>query len=381
MKNLSFIFSLLIILCLSCSQKDSSSENQLPDYEFVITDSLQIDHLEALTLLDIHEDKELFLLTSQNSNSLFLANKSGEIIATFEEPGDAPTAFGNNTGSGVFLDNQIVIMGRTRFAVYDLDFNFQHGFKLPSPPSGMFYLGFDHLQPVTANETNKLVAFTGGPQTETPSNQPQYYQEYNTFDLIDPDSGTFTPIVPFHPQSRFLSGEAFNFVAPIFQTRGNEISFVHKRDTLLYTYIVDQPDSFTATRIPFDKFIMNKGFPMSGEPDYTTPKAREGEIYSYLKMEDLNLFIYQSGITLEDMPDRSLDDETLWKEFDRLNPMKWVVMDATGNISYPKPQPEQVYLSSARMDSEGNLWAGQNIYILDEEPDLITFYKLKLVQK
>lgn len=371
-----------IVLCFvfySCSQEKMDEAGSLPKYEITIIDSVQVDHLGSLNLLDIHEEKELLLFSSGNDNNLFLTNKSGEILATFDEPGDSPTAFGSSTGSGVFFGDQIVIMAPPRFAVYDLEFNFKRGFKMPYNPSGMFYSGFDHIQPVLENGKNKLLAFTGGAQTEAPSNQPEYYQEYNTFDIIDVDSGTFSPIIPFHPQSRFLSGEAFKYITPHFQVNGKQVSFVHKRDTLLYTYSLDQPAEFSATPIPFDEFIMNKGFPMSGEPDYETPTDREGMIFSYFKVGALNLIVYQSGIKLENLPERSLDEEALWKETSRLNPMKWIVMDNSGNFSEPMELTNKFYIS--RIDSDGNIWAMQNTYILDEEPDLVTYYKLQLVQK
>ncbi len=379
MKAISALPGAICIVFFSCSSEKNSDAVHLPDYEFVIVDSLQVDHLGSLALLDIHEEKELFLFSSGDDNRLFLTNQSGEIISTFEEPGDSPTAFGSKTGSGTFVGDRIVIMGRTRFAIYDLDFNFQHGFKLGYPSSGMFYLSFDHLQPAIQNGKAKLVAFTGGAQTEASSNQPEYYSEYNTFDLIDLDSGTFTPVLPFHPKSRFLSGKAFDFIAPIYQVNGNEVSFVHKRDSLLYTYNLDQPDSFTATRIPFDDFIMKEGYPMKGKIDYETPSGREGMIQSYFKVGDLNLVIYYSGIKLENMPDMTLERDSLVKVFGKLNPEKWLVLDDAGHSSAPRATYDK--FRPSRVDSEGNLWAMQNTYILDEEPDLVTYYKLKLVQK
>ena len=377
MKLISLFITVLCISFYSCSSDQTAGVYALPEYEFEIIDSIQVDHLGTLILLDVHEEKGLFLFSCEENNHLFLTNKSGEIISTFDEPADSPSAFGSHTGAGTFLGDQIVIMGLPRFGIYDLDFNFLRGFKMPYFPSGMFYLSFDHLQPVMKGGKQKLLAFSGAAQTETPPNQQEYYQEYNTFDLIDVDSGTFTPVVPFHPQSRFLSGEAFRFIAPSYQA--HEVSFVHKRDTLLYSYSFDRPDAFAAKRIPFDTFIMNKGFPMSGEPDYETPTDREGMIHSYFKVGDLHLISYQSGIKLENLPDRSLDKESFSNELTRLNPMKWVVMDDSGNHSTPQVMDRKFNLS--RTDSEGNLWAAQNIYVLEEEPDLVTYYKLKLVQK
>ena len=379
MKLFQLFLTVLCVALYSCSTERTNKGGVLPDYEFEIVDSLQIDLLESLYLMDIHVEKELFLLSTENDNRLFLADKSGKIIATFDEPADSPTAFGKGTGSGIFMDDQIIIMGYQQFAIYDLQFNFQKRFRLTYPGSDIFYRNNDNLKQIVLKGKPMLLAYTGGPQSGVPSNQPEYYSEYNAFDIIDVDSGTFKPVVPFHPKSRFLSGKAFEYIQPKYQVDGNQISFAYRQDTLLFHYNADQSEDFTATRIPFDKFLMNEGFPMRGQMDYVTPKDVEGKIHSYFKVGDLHLFSYTSGIKYENIPDLTLEEDILAREFGRINPLKYIVMNDSGKGSKPQEMKNEYYLT--RIDTDGNLWAKQNTYVLDYEPDLITFYKLKLVQK
>tara|TARA_R110002020_G_scaffold239229_3_gene451781 strand:- start:376 stop:1515 length:1140 start_codon:yes stop_codon:yes gene_type:complete len=379
MKLISLFITVLCIAFYSCSEERTEDPNILPAYEFELIDSIQINHLGSLELLDVHVEKELYLFSTENDNHLFLTNKSGEIVSKFDEPVDSPKAFGNGTGSGIFFENQIVIMGYNQFAVYDLEFNFKHGFKLTYPGSDIFYANNDHLKRAFKNKKPMLLAFTGGPQNGVPSNQPEYYTEYNAFDLIDVDSGTFTPVVPFHPKSRFLSGKAFGYIQPKYHVEGNDISFIYSQDTLLFHYNLDQPETFTATRIPFDNFIINEGFRMKGQMDYETPSDVEGKIHTYFKVGDLNLIAYTSGIKHENIPDLTQEEDVLVKEFARINPLKWILLNDSGKSSNPQEMQSKFYIT--RVDSDGNFWAKQNTYMLEEESDLITYYKLKLVQK
>ena len=57
---------------------------------------------------------------------------------------------------------------------------------------------------------------------------------------------------------------------------------------------------------------------------------------------------------------------------------KYLILKDGERVNANLRLPEKIsYFDMA--DNEGYLWAHQNVNILDEEPDLITFYKLKVV--
>lgn len=383
MRAIYFLASSLILLLSSCNSSETTSELETPssnEWELEILDSIQVDYLGDLNLLAVHPEGNHFLFGSTEDNRLILTDNKGKITNTFEEPKDSPKSVGQLTTAATFFGNQIVVLGMNKLVTYDLDLQFIKSEKTPKIGRSMYYIGFDFLKPIKVNEKEQLLAFNGGPQNEISSNQPEYYQEYNTFELIDLNLGTFTPVVPFHPRSRFLSGEAFDFLRPNFQVDGSSIYFAYTNDSLLYSYdLALGQDSFQAKKIPFDKFLLNPGYQMKGQIDYETPRDREGGIWGFFLSNGNILMTYNSGIELENMPDMNQDREELIKEMGKLNPLKWIVMDENGNFSSPKLTDSKYSLS--RNDVQGYLWAKQNKYVLEEEPDFEVFYKLQLKRK
>ncbi|TXE06691.1 hypothetical protein [Algoriphagus aquimarinus] len=383
MKKINALFTCSILLAFACSSPKNNEENQSinsNEWELQIVDSIQVDYLGQLMLLAIHPDGNHFLFGNSANNHLILTDGKGDIITTYEEPADAPTSVGPLTTSATFLGDQIIAMGNNRLAVYDLKLQFLKSLKFPPIGRGMYYNGFDFLQPISLQGENELLGFIGGPQNDIPSNQPEYYSQYNLFELFNLDQETFSPVVPFHEKSRFLNGEAFDFLAPKFQVDGSKVSFVYSNDSLLYSYDLSvEQDSFKAQSIPFDKFLLNPGYPMKGSPDYETKTDREGGIWSFFKIGDNHLITYTSGIELENMPDLTQEMEILIQELERLNPMKWLVLDENGKSSRPQLVSDKYRLN--RQDNHGFIWADQNVNSLEEEPEYAVFYKLKLVQK
>ena len=373
-------FLVSLFSCTSSETKNENTEGLSNEWELLILDSIQVDYLGDINLLAVHPEGTHFLFGSSDDNKLILTDNKGEITSIFDEPTDSPKSVGQFTSAATFFGDEIVAMGMNKLVIYDLDFQFIKSEKTPKIGRSMYYIGFDFLKPISINGKEQLLSFNGGPKNEIPSNQPEYYQEYNTFELIDLDENSFTPVVPFHPRSRFLSGEAFDFLRPNFQVDGSTVYFAYTNDSLLYSYDLALGDeSFEAINIPFDEFLLNPGYQMKGQMDYETPQDQEGGIWGLFLSQENVLITYNSGIELENMPDLNQEREQVIKEMGRLNPMKWIVMDEKGNFSAPKLTDDKYSLS--RTDSQGFLWAKQNKYILESEPEFEVFYKIQLVQK
>lgn len=204
MKNvLIILFQLWLLHCLiSCgpTTRDKAAVNA---YTLEIVDSVQVDFLGSLSLYAVHSVKELFLFHEYRQKTLILTDRKGDILSTFAEPSDAPTSYGSTAS---FVGDRIVVLGPQKLVFYDLDFNFIKSYNKPYAGKGMLYSGYDRLQKGEINDEIHLVAFTGGPQHPAATKQEDYYTHFNTFDLIHPDTGGFSPIVSLHPKSRYFQG-------------------------------------------------------------------------------------------------------------------------------------------------------------------------------
>jgi len=378
-KSYLFLSISLALFNFSCENKSSNGNDVDFSYDLEIVDSLTIDYFGNLELLAINADGNLFLFSDESHLMLF--NRAGEMISEFDKPQDAPDAFGQFVLGATFSDNKIGVLGISKFNVYDMEFNLEKSFKKPYPHKGMIYSRFDHLQSGKKAGKSVYLAFTGGPQVDARSNSTEYYQEYNTLDLIDADQELFSPIIPFHPNSRYAKGtEAFNFIKPHFQVNDNIVSFTHQIDTLFYKFDLDNYETgFIAEKIPFDKFLMNRGFEIGGQQDYDTPRDREGEITHLFQVADKHIITYRSGLKLSEIPGDEVPNEDKREMLSRLDPEKLMVRESDGSYSKPSNLSKKYRIS--RVDSQGRIWAHQNVYEMDYEPDLITVYQLKLVKQ
>lgn len=381
MKNQTFLLFGFCLVLFSCGKKNSTDSDSL-DYELEIVDSIQISTLEGLELMDIHPEKDLFLFSISASNAPMLTtNSKGEILHRFDVPKDAPTGFGGITSGGIFMGDTILIQGPRGVYFYDLEFNFLKGLKRTYPPKGMIYSGFDHVRLADTYAGPALISFSGSPQTDFPPNRKEYYEGYNAMDLIPLSSEEFLPILPLHPESRFAkSGEAFNFISITFSLSGSQLTFSHQNDTLLYDVDLLNPElTQKSVGIPFDNFVMKKGFPYGGQEDYSSPADYAGQVANIYKVGDVDLIMYYSGIKKENLPPTSLSREEFRKETNRMNPEKWIIRNSKDQFSLPKSSSRKYRIS--RVDSQGRIWAMQDVYSLEEEPEVVTVYQIKLIQK
>lgn len=373
------LLQLCLITCLFSCGSTNNENSPNTSYTLEIVDSVQVDFLGNLQLYAVHSARDLFLFHEFRKNQFILTDKNGKVLSSFDQPGDAPTSYGNTPGSATFVGDSIVVMGRQKLVIYDLNFDYIKSHKKPYAGKGMFYSGYDHLQKANiANETH-LVAFTGGPQHPAATNQEAYYSHFNTFDLINLDSGGFVPITPLHPESRYNQGKAFNFIRPMFQVNEDKIHFIFATDTLFHTHDLSNPENeLTVEGIPFDDFILNPGYPLGGSEDYDTPKPKKGEVKSYFKVDKKDLILYQSGLSLENTPLRGTTSREEWNEINaRLNPLKFLVREAEGVYSEVGLCPTN--FTPTHVDGKNRLWARQHVELLDQEPEFYTIYQVALV--
>lgn len=378
MKNIILLQLCLVNYLFSCGPtlRDKTSDTS---YTLEIVDSVQVDFLGSLSLYAVHSTRDLFLFYESDQNKLVLTDQRGEVLYTFKPPGDSPYSYGNDAFSATFVGDSIVVMGRQQLVFYDLDFDFIKSHHKPYASGGMAFFGLDHLQKANIAGEINLVAFTGGPQYPAASNQEAYYTHFNTFDLINLDSGGFVPITPLHPKSRYLQGEAFNYIWPIFQVNKNRIQYIFATDTLFHTYdLIQKENGLTAEGIPFDEFILNPGYPFGGTKDNDSPQPGEGRVERYLNVCEKDLILYRSGLSLDVLfTNKTAIREEFTKTNARLNPLKFLVREAEGVYSKVGLCPS--HFTPTHVDEKNRLWARQNVELLDQEPEFNTIYQVKLV--
>jgi hypothetical protein len=92
MKNSFYLFSVLIALFFACSEKNPNSEtiDPIQELEFEVVDSLIVDVLSELIVLDYHSRKDQYLMKERRGNGIYLIDGAGVILSQPELVGEGP---------------------------------------------------------------------------------------------------------------------------------------------------------------------------------------------------------------------------------------------------------------------------------------------------
>ncbi len=385
MKSIYFLLAVASFITFSCEESAEKLVTQSGNYSLVITDSIQIDRMLGYsTIVATHpENGNLLLLSNigpgQNTMVLIISQR-GEIVKEFEHLKEGPTSAGSNLISATFFEDGYAIMGVGTIVTYDADFKVKKRLKISLNLGGVIYSNSKHLKVIEKDgRSHFLIAY--GAKTEKTIIQAEYYDEYNLLTLVDPESETFESYGAFHEASMYRSGKAFYFIRTLFEPFDGKTKAIASNDTVLYT-LDDIGNELSRTNIPFDEYIMFKGYSL-GEAGY--PEQREmrdvpGEILGLLQVENKDVISYKSGILLDKYldlvgPNRERYDRN---EVNKANPQKVIILKDGELVSDVLSLPEK-FIELSVSDSFGNIWATQNVSALDEEPDVVTIYKLKIV--
>ncbi|MFN3803319.1 hypothetical protein [Belliella pelovolcani] len=382
MKSIQLFTLIMLTLLFACEQKLSREKNASNYvYELEIVDSLSIDYLGEMYLLSVDADNDLFLFMGSKFDQLMLVNRQGEIISEYDEPTDAPGSFGDLAMGGSVNNGKIAVRGLRKLNVYDLQFNLLETFVNNTPMSlSTIYLGYEHLQPFEKDGQTHYVSYSAGPQTTYKSNDANYYVEFNNFEYINTTNKTFEPIVPFHDRSLFFQPKtAFNAIKPWFQVVGEEIHYVHNLDSMYYRFNINNPEEHFAEQIPFDEFILPKGFGFGKEESENSQKDRHGNVSNIFVHDGQSLILYRSGLKEHEIPEKIEDNTENWKRILEKDKLKLIVRESDGSYSAPSTISSKLTLQS--FDKKGRLWVKPNLYFLDYEPDMVTFYETRLIKK
>lgn len=139
MKNITIILSIFtVILIQSCGSSSSERANSMDDYvpEFVLTDSLVVDHLGPLQILDHDKASNQYLMYNYQKKILLVVNGNGEILVEANRAGEGPDSYqSNNFFRALFLDDgNISIFTLTHQYIYNNQLKLINRLELTASP-------------------------------------------------------------------------------------------------------------------------------------------------------------------------------------------------------------------------------------------------------
>ncbi|WP_192348266.1 hypothetical protein [Algoriphagus sp. Y33] len=270
------IFSIVTLLFIfSCNERTVKSDESR-EFELVKVDSLILDILEPVRVLDYHHEKELYLLVKQVSmdGHYFVVNSSGKILAE-NKLSEGQDAFGLVLVRAGFVEDEILFISEGEAFVYDLNLKQKRRFPfVQGVRARLVHFSLDNLSTFMSTD-GKLSAVANLNDGYLQPYPVDYYDTLNLVHLMDIQTGQVKKGGKLDENSKFRSGQFYpSMDKPVFfsDSKSRYISTILYGDTTLYQ--LDPNDGFKTVnqiklgRIKPDQLI---DIPMT-DASYTTVK-------------------------------------------------------------------------------------------------------------
>lgn len=377
-----------LVLFISCGQK-SIEQTDLSDHLQLI-DSIRVDHLGEMMLLDMSPNGMFYLTADYQQNRYFLIDQSGTILQTFDKSGDQPDSFGFAYSEMVFSgDTSVFVIGSKGLKWYNFE-----GEEIKFTPFNPSY----QLRGIMRNtgggpvffptSDGDKILYRGGPELGKRS-EPGYYEKVRGATLIDPDSFELSHLFPLEKSSRFFDGKHYD--DGDLYTRiavGEEYIYVtYDANPVLYGYAKSFPHELKfKTELKLKDVVLSEGMPAEFIDYNVYLDASKGGLRN-LQADDRHIYLmYFEGVPKERLAELDAiyekDEKKGDAEYDlelasRSKRLK--VFDLEGQELLDVQLPSYLDSYWGFLAREGSLYFNKSIN-QEEEEDFFTFYKLRLVK-
>jgi hypothetical protein len=400
------VLIMAIFLLYSCgdSNESASSEQQSIDpnakLTFEVVETLEIDYLGNLSLVDLSPDASKFLLIDNQRGIFLVTDRQGNFLHQFEKKGDRPDFPGRIQTPPFFLDdNYIALISARALYIYDLDGELTQLIRDESPLSGGMMMMVMTMNPgkeaYRAVWGNQLRAIKKGspipPNFQT--NEGPDLSANRAIEVITPDAGTFEKWIGFESDSKFMSGDTYPTLAmsPVIGIGADgKVYLAYNQDPTIRVYEYRNGELVLTQSIPMNPEVFNFMKPIvpgeGGMPGaiFMPAAIGAGSVRFIHGHENEIITMYNPGLPEEEQA-------------------KPEVNQSGGNVEIriqsPKDLPKnrfQYFLNGQKVGNdfeapdmlksivlaEGpHLWFSRDTEKDEEESDFITFYKVKVVEK
>jgi hypothetical protein len=387
---LALAFGLCFII--SCSSDDNLGEatKSTAIYSLQIIDSLQIEYLGQIHLIDRNE-KGQFLLQDPQRRAYLVADEKGEIIHQFTLTIDDKNFPGLIFESPAFYQNDLIIFYASKGLFY---FDFEGNFQFKKEPlekdvfvsrmgtKAIFETSIEGEEYILANR----IGFLNGD-----ANTQEYYDSFQAINLYNPSMQQTKGFVGLENESTYRDGKYHDpyRMQNRFDIEGNQLAIVYKYDPNVYHYALTKDSALLIQSLSMKDEILyideqkEKGVPNNpGAPpspiDIFSLKLGESEVGNVALVKgNLIMVQYNPGLPEE------------------LRQTPKVVEGTDGNrIEYPDNIPRDHYvvfkegkkagggelppqLQNFIFEQDGFLWFS-SVPNQKMEEDVVTWYKVKL---
>ena len=371
-----------LIFFFAC-ESPTSTNTASPDYKLEITDSIRVNYLGKLNLMDVNPVFERVLLFDPQNMKFVSTDFSGAILSEFGKDKDAPDGFGffpMAAGRFTSLEN-IQVVSSSGIYEYDLEGNLLSSTKVPSNQVLPFSGRIDAKREIQF--VNGKILLTGLiARGEFDKTQPEFYDTFLQLVWADPITGNYEQFLNLDPESIFQNDMSHepSTLSATFEVVEGQLYVISGTDPFLNIYSLDPPYS-RLTRIPLQlkDYKLNPGEdPTKADPRAIGYDSSFGIIHKLMKVGDKLVITYETGYDQEDaVRYQENKSNTEWKEFQARVTAKYKLRYQILNLNGEKLNDSELPndLSDVFVSRDGALWCLKKENP-DIEEDFFTVYKV-----
>jgi len=264
MKNLHYLYLLLFALStLACTSEKEENETSTSiaekSFEFEIYDSLVIDYLGNLALMDISPDGKTFLLQDGNTSTFLIGNETGELLYQYKLRGEGPNEYSENPLGKAKFFNSEEFMIPTTGGIYHYDINgkFLKKYQLDFNCAPQLIVGSADNLMVHGNQI-----YTSIPGRGTDEYGPtgiEFQAKSQQVEILDLTTEKYSPAITFPTTSKFSSREKAYPGLSFFTNIGlseDTLYLNFRNEPKIFAYSVSDLGNLASTKIiPFPSFL------------------------------------------------------------------------------------------------------------------------------
>jgi|GEM_PF-554095 len=381
------LFALSILAC-SGEKEEAKPTTSLSEqsFEFEIYDSLMVDYLGNLHIADVTEDGETFLLIDQRSDTLFVTDQEGIILSKFNRLGDGPGFYqSSRLGLPQYLSsNEIIVPSVRGFYLYSLSGKATRSFLPEFDPTISLIANFSDNLVVHVDQV--IYPWEGRLSDELGVDGKKFQLATRQVEILDLESGIFSPAIPFPKPSKFRTGEKsylnVNYHT-IISSSSDTLYVAFRNEPVIYGYPFSDLTSPSSThQIPFDEFIEKEPKDEEHFGTYDMKDLYVGTIQNLNPTENQRfLLTYNRGLTDQEYDEifalQASNPDEFNRKRNKTNTTGQVLFDGK-SVSKLIKKPESLGFTF-KFISEEEIWFTPDFELTEKDYSVI--YKTKLVSK
>lgn len=366
----------------SCNEKEKGDSPI--SFRLVLEDSIKVDHLGNLYLLDYDKKEQKYLLANESYYEYMEVNDQGEKLYAGSIPVDGPDAVDMVIGMGYYQSKVGIATGTSGFKIFD-------GGQIVdeiSIPYG--YSSFSFLPQLGLNSWNGGVLyprFTADSLMNDGFTEDFYSKSYSLplFEFQRPGE-PLRNLISLPKDSPFLNGNYHGSLVLAYELLENDLYLINwiRPEVIKYQRIEDDFQVVKTVDLEIENWISYDPVPFANASDFYASFRLKmpGSVRTIQSLGELILVQYQAGISEEDFA--KLLDKNGRPQSDlvsQLNPTLVAILDQDLNvISKGLRLPESVN-GEFTINAQGQIVVSKNPNLSAIEDEGIILYKLRLVQE